>query len=88
MWEAHEQKNQIIGLEYAAIFPGYNYGTFEVLKISAGTQQPGFKFPFWVHLESFVIEVFYLRRRRRKRRNKGLIAGPCKSLLGGTSSGG
>jgi hypothetical protein len=47
MWEADEQKNQINGLEYAAIFPGYYYGPFEVLKISVSTQLPGFKCPFW-----------------------------------------
>ena len=47
MWEADEQKNQVNGLEYAAIFPGYYYGPFEVLKISVSTQQPGFKCAFW-----------------------------------------
>ena len=45
--EANEQKNHVNGLEYAAIFPGYYYCPFEVLKISVSTQQPGFKFPFW-----------------------------------------
>ena len=32
MWEADEQKNQINGLVYAAIFPGYYYGPFEFLR--------------------------------------------------------
>ena len=42
----------------------------------------------WVQLESFVIEGILSRRRRRSRRNKGLIAGPCKSALGGTGCAG
>ena len=42
-----------------------------------------------VHLESFVMAVFCVEApEARQERNKDLIAGPCKSQLGGTSSWG
>jgi hypothetical protein len=39
-----------------------------------------------VQLESFVIKVIFSKApEAQQKRNRGLIAGPCKSLLGGTS---
>ena len=43
---------------------------------------------FGVQLESFVIEGYFVEApEARQKRNKGLIASPCKSQLGGTSCG-